>query len=266
MFAKDRVRLQKYQATQVFYGWQHRIRRFHPRAIQENSNVSVTVVKYLGDEQETQRKLRDTLRQAHADAFARREQPQLEHIVQKQVPYLDAFIEEVLRLAEPARGISRETLCDMPILGHVVPKGTMIVFSLSGPTFQERGTPVAESVRSESSQKHYSDRIGDWADSNFPANEFRPERWLRPSGDEKGEMVFDSQAGPLLAFSTGPRGCWGKRLAYMELKLVTTLLLWNFVFQRLPSELHDWEVKDDLFVKPKHCRVKLGSAWDAPSV
>lgn len=164
-------------------------------------------------------------------------------------------------MSDPTVAVSKETLCDMEILGHFVPKGTMIVFCLTGPTFQQKGMPVAESLRSETSQKRRTDGLGDWGESKYPSNEFWPERWLRPSDDEKGGEVFDSQAGPFLAFSSGTRACWGKRLAYLELKLVVTLFLWNFVFEKLPEEMVDWDIDDDLFVKPRRCRVKLSSAW-----
>ena len=223
------------------------------------------MVKYLGENQESQKKLQGILCRAYPEALARREQPALRDILKTPIPYLDAFIEEVLRISDPTMAVSKETLCDMDILGHFVPKGTTILFCLSGPTFQQRGIPVIESTRSQSSQKHRSDRLGDWSESNFPGDEFWPERWLRPSGDERGGDVFDSQAGPFLAFSSGTRGCWGKRLAYLELKLVVTLFLWNFVFEQLPSQLNDWDLDDDLFVKPKHCRVKLSSARESAS-
>lgn len=225
----------------------------------------MAVVKHLGTEQESQQKLRDSLRRAHAAALARGEQPTIQEILKTPVPYLDAFIEEVLRLSDPTMAISKEALCDMEILGHVVPKGTVVVLCLSGPTFQQRGISVTESQRSQSSQKHQGDRLGDWADSEFPGDKFRPERWLQASEEKDGELVFNSQAGPFLSFSSGTRGCWGRRLAYLELKMVVTLFVWNFVFEPLPSELNGWEVQDNLFLEPKHCNVKLASAWKAPS-
>jgi cytochrome P450 len=217
------------------------------------------VVKHLGQEQKTQAKLREALFQAHPDARAGNKQPAIDDILKAKVPYLDAFIEEVLRASNPSMIVSKMSLEDMTILGHHVPKGTAVLFTTFGPTLNSSGAHVDESLRSESSQKHKDEGFSDWSESEFPAEEFHPERWLRPSPDGQGELAFDSKAGPMLTFSAGPRMCWGKRLAYMELKLIVTLLVWNFVFDKLPAELYDDDVDDDLFIKPRHCRVQLSS-------
>jgi cytochrome P450 len=186
----------------------------------------------------------------------------LQDIINSKVPYLDAFIEEVLRMSSPIAVVSKEALRDMPILGHLVPKGTLIMLTTRGPTINYRGAPVDEATRSESSKKHVSDGLGDWAECEYPADRFHPERWLKSvENTQHGEVTHDSKAGPFLSFSTGTRGCWGRRLAYLELRLITTLLVWNFAFEPLPQELHDWDAVDELFTKPKHSRVILKSAW-----
>lgn len=217
------------------------------------------VVKHLGAHQEIQEKLRQALFQAYPNARANGQQPELDSVLKTKIPYLDAFIEEVLRVSNPSIVISKEANEELTILGHVIPKGTMVLITSAGPTFNYAGPHVDESLRSESSQKHRDEGLGDWADSAFPPEEFHPERWLKPSENGFGELVFDPKAGPLLTFSSGPRMCWGKRLAYLELKLVVTLFLWNFVFDKLPDHLHDWDMVDDLFIKPKHSRVRLSS-------
>lgn len=183
-------------------------------------------------------------------------------------------------MSSPARVISKGVSNDMEILGHFIPKGSTLLFNLLGPTYDRVGIPANEGLRSESSRKHRADGLGDWTASDFPAHEFWPERWLvssssssssssisssedHQSGSDNNsndnDNTFNSKAGPNLPFSAGTRGCWGKRLAYLQLKLVTTLLVWNFSFEQLPAELNDWDIEDDLFVKPKHCRVKLSS-------
>ena len=45
---------------------------------------------------------------------------------------------------------------------------------------------------------------------------------------EKGGEVFDSTAGPQLAFGLGPRGCYGRRMAFLQLRIFTVLLIWKF--------------------------------------
>ncbi|KAK3374178.1 hypothetical protein B0T24DRAFT_667278 [Lasiosphaeria ovina] len=67
-----------------------------------------------------------------------------------------------------------------------------------------------------------------WDDAD-PA-EFRPWRWLRESSSSDGRLVYDAGPGPELAFSSGNRGCWGRRLGELELRVVLALLVWSFEF------------------------------------
>ncbi|KXH53262.1 cytochrome P450 [Colletotrichum salicis] len=213
-------------------------------------------VKYLGAHQNIQAKLREALRLAYPDAVSERREPTVDEITKTHVQYLDAFIEDTLRLSSPAGAIMKETLVDMDMFGYRVPKGTPLVFLLTGQTVSEAGAKVDEAKRSETSQKVANEGVGDWAETEHPPEELHPERWLQP--DDNGEVVFDNKAGPFMTFSHGPRGCWGKRLAYMELKLIITLLVWNLDFMGLPAELEEDGLIEGIFAKPKSCLVKLG--------
>ncbi|KAJ0162680.1 hypothetical protein CTA2_4183 [Colletotrichum tanaceti] len=224
-------------------------------------------VKYLGDNQEAQSRLRGALRAAHPEARERGRAPTADEIVGARVPYLDAFIEETLRLCSPAPGVTKQALRDMTVLGHVVPKGTTILFLLTGPTVTLPGVEVEEARRSETSRKTSGggggggggEGVGDWSRSRFPAGEFHAERWLRADDEDGGGtgagVGFDNRAGPFLS-----RGCWGKRLAYLELRLILTLLVWHLAFARLPEALRDDGLVEGLFTKPKSCLVKLESS------
>ncbi|RYP90146.1 hypothetical protein DL770_003768 [Monosporascus sp. CRB-9-2] len=224
-------------------------------------SVMTFLVKQLGAQQEAQSKLRQSLRDAYPSATTECRQPMLSEILQAHVPYLEAFIEEVLRLNTPIVGVAQQTVRDITVLGHVIPKGTPLVFLTEGPSFHGPMHPVAEESRSESSQKHADTIPGEWVDGA----EFRPERWLRKprEGGEEGNLVFDPKAGPFMTFSLGPRMCWGRRLAYLELRLVVTLLVWNFEFLPIPPELDNWDIFDHLIYKPRSCLVRLGSTLKA---
>ncbi|RYO92688.1 hypothetical protein DL766_000992 [Monosporascus sp. MC13-8B] len=224
-------------------------------------SVMTFLVKQLGAQPKAQSKLRQSLRDAYPSAAAECRQPMLSEILQAHVPYLEAFIEEVLRLNTPIAGVSQQTVRDITVLGHVIPRGTSLLFLNEGPSFHGPMHPVAEESRSESSQKHADATLGEWVDGA----EFRPERWLRkPRGDgEEGNMVFDPKAGPFMTFSLGPRMCWGRRLAYLELRLVVTLLVWNFEFLPIPPKLDNWNTYDLLIHKPCSCLVRLRNALEA---
>ncbi|KAI0124622.1 cytochrome P450 [Xylariales sp. AK1849] len=183
---------------------------------------------------------------AFPKAFASGRQPSIEEVTKAKVPIFNAYLEDVLRVGTLLPIIGREAMNDTSILGHSIPEGTMCFMSMQGATYTEPGFPISEMSRSESSQKH-REVIGDWADTPFSPNEFLPERWLRK--DENGEVVFDYYARPFLPFSNGPRGCFGKRLAYLELRIVTILLVWNFEYLPLPSHLDSWDAHDSVVVK-----------------
>lgn len=209
------------------------------------------LVKYIGGYPEFQTKLRTILHKTHAVARSEDRNPSAEEINKANVPFLDAYIEEVMRLNASASAVSKETMQDMEIFGHHVPKGTSLLFSVWGPSIGEPALPVPESVRSESSREaKYTVK------SDLPLGEFHPERWLQEN-KETGEMAFDPKAAPQIVFSLGPRECWGRRLAYLQIRMLLTLLLWNFEFEPLPASLENWDVVDVLNAKPKVSLIKL---------
>lgn len=130
----------------------------------------------------------------------------------------------------------------------------MLVLVIDGPTFIDKGWDFPEEIQSETSRMH--EGLGDWADSAYHWDKFQPERWLR-SGEEGRQPLFDGMVRPFMPFSSGKRAYWGQRLAYLEVKLIITLLVWNFRFGSLPPELHDWKIYEDIFSKPKNTFVRI---------
>ncbi|CAP80267.1 Pc12g06400 [Penicillium rubens Wisconsin 54-1255] len=81
---------------------------------------------------------------------------------------------------------------------------------------------------------------------NFDAPlEFRPERWL------ESDLVDDHEASQ--PFSMGPRACLGRNLAWIELSLLLSKILWVYDIELLNTEV-DW-LRDSrmamLWKKPK---------------
>lgn len=218
------------------------------------------VIKHLASEQVAQRKLRDALQEAYPAALANCGSPGLGEILKSTVPFLDAFIQEVLRVSNPIAFVAKETLRDIEILGHHIPAGTTLMLSTSGPTMTQKGVHVDQKRRSATYKEQ--EAAMDWEDSDFAPSEFHAERWLRID-PATGAGVFDSAAGPFLSFSNGPRTCWGKRLALMELKLIVTLFVWSFRFREIPQELSDNTVIDGLFMKPLTCYVHLEPVFES---
>ena len=125
------------------------------------------------------------------------------------LPYLSAVVYEALRVSRTANQSARDTTCDTVILGHHIPKGTQVVFTIGYTQLHESENHRAiadglEGVRSESSRKG-GRKEGYWSADDCA--EFRPERWIMPDGS------FNANAGPWFPFSLGFRGCFGIRLA-----------------------------------------------------
>ncbi|KAH7260383.1 cytochrome P450, partial [Fusarium solani] len=73
------------------------------------------------------------------------------------------------------------------------------------------------------------------SESNFrDADSFVPERWL-------GDDYYSNDSKDVLQpFSTGPRNCIGKNLAYAEMRLILARLLWKFDLEIL-EDSKDWD-------------------------
>ena len=198
-----------------------------------------------------QTKIRDNLHETYAVAWKEKRLPTCAELVKRPAPYLDAFIEEVLRFNCPVVTILVATRMDTLVLGHPIPGDTLVFLNLTGPSFNKLSVPVEESVRSATAQKYKPPRA-DW--DELDPTVFRPERWLKK--DDNGQTVFSASSGPTLAFSAGNRGCWGKRLGYLELKIVLSLLIWSFEFE-LPESLVSWETYDSLVTAPKQCLMRV---------
>lgn len=210
-------------------------------------------VKHLSGHPRVQQELRQSLRAAYVDAAAQHRQPTVTEITKIQVPYLDAVIEESLRLSGPITAVVRQAQVETTILGHRVPKGVEVLIPLRGPSITQAPFTIDESLRSDSSRSH-SHIHGSWNDD---PEAFIPERWLKYEGDT---VAFDSQAGPFLAFSSGTRGCFGRRLAYLQLRVLVVLLLWNLELGLLPEELQSFDAVDGLMTKPAKCYVRISEA------
>jgi cytochrome P450 len=211
-------------------------------------------VKYMSRHQRVQGRLRLELRQAHSAALSKGRWPTIKEITTVSIPYLDAVIEETTRYASVATLIVRTALCDTEILGYPIPKGVNVILPLTGPSLTETALTVPEHARTIACQKD-KDRVPAWGDD---VDQYIPERWLRQEEDVNGSLteVFCPNAGPNLAFSTGPRQCFGKRLALLEMRVLMTLLIWNFEFEEL-EDLNSDDIVEKLVNLPRHCYVKL---------
>ncbi|KAJ7067242.1 cytochrome P450 [Mycena amicta] len=172
------------------------------------------------------------------------------------LPYLSAVMYELLRCSRTAAAIDRAATCDATLLGYPIPKDTTVQMPIGMvQQLESEGskhvTDALDSVRSASSLR--GRRTGYWSAADVHL--FKPERWLRPDGS------FNPTAGPWLAFSYGFRGCFGQKLALIQLRLFLAITQLNFFLDALPEELNGWKAHETVTNHPVQCFVRP-VPWD----
>ncbi|KAI9150468.1 Cytochrome P471 monooxygenase [Paramyrothecium foliicola] len=213
-------------------------------------------VKFLADHPAVQDHLRAALQTAHGTAISEKRLPSSEEILQTSVPYLDATMEEVLRCGNTVPIGDRETTEDTTLLGHPIPKGTIVFFLHNGPGTRLPELDINRQKYSHVLEEMQSDAkaIPPW-DSTDVA-QFKPERWLTRSVSGE-DLQFNSQAGPSMPFGLGGRACFGRRLAYVEFRILLTMVVWNFELMECPDELSSYSGQLAVVHKPRKCFVRL---------
>lgn len=214
-------------------------------------------VKHVGASPRVQKKLRGILHRAFGGA--ENGVPTAEQITTTDIPYLDAVVEEMTRCAVTGSGVMRTAVKDTTLLGHHIPAGVDVYMMTNGPGYMAPNTvneSIPEHARSPSSQANKDRAIPLWDDEDITA--FKPERWIKT--DAKGVETFDNHAGPVMQFGGGLRGCFGRKMAYVEMRIFVALLVWSFDLDVVPEKLNGFEGFDSLTHKPKQCYVVLKEA------
>jgi len=185
------------------------------------SNSTCAIIYYLAGSPQTQLKLQKELDEqlgTEDETVANGQQV-------KRLPYLDACINEALRLhSTSSLGLPR-----------IVPPGGLTIID----QFIPEGTVV--SVPSYSIHR-------DKAVWGEDVEEFRPERWF-----ERNQADIQKTFNP---FSTGPRACVGRNLAFLELQIIIASIMrrYNIVLEKADQKL---ETREGFLRKPLACRVGI---------
>ena len=227
-------------------------------------------MKYLTAYQDKQSKLRAAMLELWPDANSTN-LPSYQSIVSSDHPYIEASIQELIRIALTAPSWHRRTTQDVVVLGHRIPAGTDVFGAPSIQSLDDMDDFVINpALRSASSKPRHS---GKW--SRESKGLYQPERWLDAKGD------FDAYAGPMLPFGAGPRGCFGmmnalplplsfpsrtlgaseklplcgvcetmltcgigQRLARIELRMMIIMLVLSFEFRPIPEEYASFRAEE----------------------
>lgn len=136
---------------------------------------------------------------------------EINDLTTQNLPYLQATIQETLRMFPPLPSRLPRVSPGTEIDGHFIPKGTIVAAN----TYNMSHDP------------------GYWTEPDT----FNPERWLKESPDPKFAGDDRDAAKP---FSTGPRACLGVNLAYLVLRIVIARLVWEFDWELMASS-RSWE-------------------------
>ncbi|GKT45881.1 cytochrome P450 monooxygenase aclL [Colletotrichum spaethianum] len=159
------------------------------------------------------------------------------------------LVQEIRTAFATEKEITLESTARLPYLRAVIEE-TLRLYPPSPSTFP-RWVPFREGVELDGCWVPHGTAVGvhpysaHRMEDNFrDALEFVPERWLDQTGGTK--YASDDKAA-MKPFSFGTRDCVGKNLAYAEIRIIMTKLLWNVDFELVnPSEA--WIEKQSTFL------------------
>ncbi|GJC85380.1 trichothecene C-15 hydroxylase [Colletotrichum liriopes] len=126
----------------------------------------------------------------------------------QQLPYLQAVINEGLRLFPPASNGASRVSPGFSLHGKYIPEGFPSQTEINVSPWSITHNP-----------KYFSDP---W--------DFKPERWLDPNSTDNRDANRP--------FLLGPRDCLGRNFALMELNLVLAKLLWSYDMELVNKEVN----------------------------
>ncbi|ETS78006.1 hypothetical protein PFICI_10068 [Pestalotiopsis fici W106-1] len=167
------------------------------------------------------RDIQDSLRNEITSLFRDFSEPAYGQI--DELTYLDNFVKETMRVYCPAATIHRQSLRDVIIDGHHIPKGTCFDIAPSMPMFN----PLI------------------WGPNSHAID---PNRWNNLTSEQSNPFAF-------AAFSNGPRICIGKAFALMEIKTILIELVRNYRFLSVEKK-HTVE-NPNLTLRPAGMEIRL---------
>ena len=193
------------------------------------TSTTLTFATYsLATNSHVQERVREEIR----DALANSKSGELDYDTLNNLPYLDAVINETLRMYPPVAGHERQCSEDYVLKVNTpqlrnreikIPKGTGVVVPIWAVHYMEEYYPEPK--------------------------KFKPERFLPENKDQLVPYTF-------LAFITGPRNCVGMRFALLELKLALASLISRYQIKQTAKTKIEYGSDPDILA-PKEVVVQL---------
>ncbi|KAI0668337.1 cytochrome P450 [Trametes maxima] len=197
-------------------------------AMDTTSNALARTLHLLSLNPEIQQKLREEITQARDDGTGKLRDLDYDEVTE--LPYLDAVCREVLRLYPPVRLLMRSVLKDS-------------VLPLSAPIRGVDGSLI-ESVPVRKGMRIVVDIGGSNCDKALwgeDAEEWKPERWLKPLPRAVEDARIPGVYSHLMTFIGGSRSCIGFKFSQLEMKVVLAMLIPAFKFE-LSDKTITWNV------------------------
>jgi cytochrome P450 len=169
---------------------------------------------------DVQTRLRNEVQQELASALE--DGGQISSTAIDRLPYLNAVLQETMRIFPPVPLTLRETAHDTTIQSQFVPAGTTIVIC-----------PWAVNTSTQL-----------WGPD---AREFNPDRWMQPGTANTGGA--DSNYA-ITTFLHGPRSCIGKDFAKAEFACLVAALVGRFAFE-FEDPAYEMQIQGGITAKPK---------------
>ncbi|KAJ4377990.1 hypothetical protein N0V83_000820 [Neocucurbitaria cava] len=184
------------------------------------ASATVWAIYLLCKHPEAQRRLRQELRSELPALFNPNSQISSTDI--DRLPYLNAVLQETMRVFPPVPLTLRETAHDTTIQGHFVPAHTTVIIC-----------PWAINTS-----------VHLWG---ADAREFKPERWLGAGRANTGGAESNYA---ITTFLHGPRSCIGKDFAKAEFACLVASLVGRFEFE-LEDERYELKIQGGITAGPK---------------
>ncbi|EIN05404.1 cytochrome P450 [Punctularia strigosozonata HHB-11173 SS5] len=184
------------------------------------SSALSRILYMLSNDQERQERLRKEVTEARA------EYGNLDYDKLMGLPYLDAICRETLRLHAPSTVQQRTARKDISI-----PLSWPVTLT-NGQTINELPVRDNQTVLVSIAGTNRSPLI--WGED---AAEWRPERWLEPLPDSVAAAKVPGVYSNLLTFIGGGRACIGFKFSELEMKVILSVLVENFVFSPSKDEI-----------------------------
>ncbi|KAI0779694.1 cytochrome P450 [Fomes fomentarius] len=189
--------------------------------VDTTSNALARVLQLLSEHQDVQEKLRKELLEAQ-DCYGE----VIPYDELSQLPYLDAVCRETLRVYAPVNVTTRQAKEDT-----VLPLAEPIR-GLDGTTIPE--IPIAKGTLLTCNLRACNTNKALWGED---ADEWKPERWLKPLPRAVEEARIPGIYANLMTFISGGSACIGFKFSQLEMKVVLSTLVASFKFERSKTSI-----------------------------